>query len=65
MYTLVTMAAIRYLSIVQYQRRWNSEKQGSFWNSRYVQMIWILSLLMAAPPLFGLGNFVNDVGMIR
>ena len=65
LYTLVTMAAIRYLSIVRYQRRWHSETQVTFWTSRYVQLIWVLALLMAAPPLLGIGNFVNDIGMIR
>ena len=65
LYTLVAMAAIRYNSVVRYERSWSLVTQVTFFTSRYVQLIWAFALMLAMPPLIGIGKYVNDVSMIR
>ena len=65
LFTIVTMAGIRYLSVVRYERKWHIETHKRFWASRCVQLIWLLSFLMSTPPLFGMGKYIIDVGTIR
>ena len=64
-YTLVAMALIRYSSVVKFERSWHIATHEDFLTSRYVQFIWLLALLMALPPTFGIGQYIQDVGMIR
>ena len=65
LFTIVTMAGIRYLSVVRYERKWHIETHEQFWRSRCVQLIWGFSILMSAPPLLGMGKYVADIGTIR
>ena len=65
LFTIVAMAIIRYYSIVRYERSWHIVTQDTFYTSRHIQTIWGLALLIAIPPTFGFGNYVNDLGMIR
>ena len=65
MFTIVTMAVVRYLSVVRYERKWHIETGKRYWKSRPVQIIWMLSLLMSSPPLLGMGKYVVDIGTIR
>ena len=65
LYTLVVMAAIRYNSVVRFERSWHVVTHVTYFTSRYVQLIWGFALIVALPPLIGLGKYVNDVGMIR
>ena len=65
LYTLTAMAAIRYNSVVRSERSWHFEIQAAFWTSRYVQLIWVFALILALPPLVGVGRYVPDGGMIR
>ena len=64
-YTLVAMALIRYSSVVKFERSWHIVTHDDFLTSRYVQFIWLLALLIALPPTFGIGQYIQDVGMIR
>ena len=64
-YTLVTMALIRYSSVVRFERSWHTTTHDDFFTSRYVHAIWVLSLLIAIPPTFGIGKYTPDVGLIR
>ena len=64
-YTLAAMALIRYYSVVRFERSWHIATQDNFLTSRYVQGVWVFSLLIATPPIFGIGQFTPDVGMIR
>ena len=64
-YTLVAMALIRYSSVVRFERSWHITTHDDFLTSRYVQIIWLLALLIALPPTFGIGQYTQDVGMIR
>ena len=59
------MALIRYYSVVRFERSWHIATQEDFLTSRYVQAIWAFSLLIAIPPIFGIGQYTPDVGMIR
>ena len=65
LYSLTAMAAIRYNSVVRCERSWHLEIQDAFWASRYVQLIWGFALILAIPPLVGVGRYVPDGGMIR
>ena len=65
LFTIVTMAVIRYLSVVRCERKWHIETGRRFFTSRPVQLIWFLALLMSSPPLLGMGKYVVDIGMIR
>ena len=64
-YSLVAMTRIRYLSVVRYERRWHSPTLATFWNNRYLQVIWFCSFLMAAPLLVDIETFTKDVTMKR
>ena len=65
LYTVTAIAAIRYKSVIQYERWWHMLTLGDYFTSKYVRIIWVFSLLVATPPLVGVGNYVIDVGMIR
>ena len=65
LYTIVAMAAIRYRSIVRYERSWHLETNVLFFTSHYVKLIWIFAFLMGIPPLVGVGKYVTDIGMVR
>ena len=65
LYTITAMAAIRYNSVVRFESSWHSETHATFLTSRYVQLIWGCALIIAIPPLTGIGKYVNDVGMLR
>ena len=65
LYTLTAMAAIRCTSVWRHERSWHMVTNVTFCTSRYVQLIWAFALLMAVPPLIGIGEFAVDIGMIR
>ena len=65
LYTIVVLAAIRCKSIVDYDRSWNLVTHETYWTTRYVKIIWGLSILIAIPPMFGLGSYKLDVGGYR
>ena len=65
LYTLVAMALIRYHSVVRFERSWHTPTSDEFLTSRYVHAIWVLSLLVAIPPIFGIGKYTPDAGLIR
>ena len=65
LYTLTAMATIRYISVVRNEQSWHLVTNVRFFTSRYVQLIWVFSLITALPPLIGIGKYVKDVGMIR
>ena len=54
------MALIRYLSVVRLQRYWHTPTTRSFWSSRFIWMLLAIALLIAAPPLIGLGKYAQD-----
>ena len=65
LYTITGMATVRYLSVVRLQRSWHTETNITFWSSRCIWVIWGVSLIFAAPPLVGLGQYVKDISQIR
>ena len=65
LYTITAMAVIRYKSVVQFERWWHMLTIGTYFSSNYVRMIWSFSLLIAVPPLVGIGKYVIDIGMVR
>ena len=65
LFTIVTMAVIRYLSVVRCERKWHIETGRRFFTSQPVQLIWFLAFLMSSPPLLGMGEYIVDIGMIR
>ena len=64
-FTITALSAIRYNSVVDCERSWHLPSYVTCWSSRYVQVIWGLSLIIAVPPLIGFGKFVIDIGLIR
>ena len=65
LYTITAMAAIRYSSVVRNERSWHLVTDVKFLTSRYVQLIWVCSIIVAIPPLIGFGNYVKDAVNIR
>ena len=65
LYTITAMAGIRYKSVVQFERWWHMLTIGTYFSSNYVRIIWSFSLLIAVPPLVGIGKYVIDIGMVR
>ena len=65
LYTITAMAAIRYKSVIRFERWWHMLTIGSYFSSNYVRLIWSFSLLLAVPPMVGFGNYVIDIGMMR
>ena len=65
LYTITAMAAIRYKSVIQYERWWHMLTLGEYYTSFYVRIIWTFSLLVAVPPIIGIGKYVIDIGMMR
>ena len=64
MCTITALAIVRYLSVVQLQRTWHAHKNIKIWGSKYIWVLWILSLIFAVPPLFGLGNYEKDASKL-
>ena len=65
LYTLASMAMIRYDSVVRYERSWHIVTNDKFFTSRFIQQIWGSALILAIPPAFGVGKYVKDDGAIR
>ena len=65
LYSITVLTAIRCKSVVKYDNSWYITTPQKFLSSRWVQMIWGVSLLLAIPPIIGYGEFVVDVGMIK
>jgi len=65
LYTITALAAIRCISVIQYDRTWYVVTRERFITSKYVQLIWVFSLILALPPVMGIGEYVHDIGMIR
>ena len=63
--TITALAAIRCISVIQYDRTWYVVTRERFITSKYVQLIWVFSLILALPPVMGIGEYVHDIGMIR
>ena len=65
LYSITVLTAIRCKSVIKYDRSWYIVTSQRFLTSRWVQMIWLISLMIAIPPLIGFGGFVVDVAMIK
>ena len=65
LYTITVLAAVRCQSVVKYDGSWYAVTSDKFFTSRCLQMIWGISLVIALPPILGVGEFVVDIGMIR
>ena len=65
LYTITTLAAIRCISLIQYDRSWYVVTRDTFITSIYIQRIWVFSLILALPPVIGIGEYVHNIGMIR
>ena len=63
-FTIVSMAGIRYLSVVHLERSWHIPSRNSFWSSRHVWKVWGIVLTIAVPPLFGFGEYKVDTSTI-
>ena len=64
MCTITAMAIIRYLSVVRLQRTWHLNTTNKFWTSKYIWILWSFAFIFAAPPLFGIGQYEEDVSKI-
>ena len=65
LYTLIAMAIIRYLSVVQGDSSWNMTTKSTIFSNRLVHLIWFASIVIAILPVLGFGEFSIDVGMMR
>ena len=65
LYTITALAAVRCKSVVLYDGSWYAITSDKFFSLRCLQMIWAVSIVIALPPVLGIGEFVVDVGMIR
>ena len=65
LYTLTMVAAIRCRSVLMHERSWYLVSRVSFYSSRCIHLIWASALLIALPPIIGIGEYVVDIGMIR
>ena len=63
-FSIVSMAGIRYLSVVRLERSWHTPSRNSFWSSRHVWKVWGIVLTIAVPPLFGFGEYKVDTSTI-
>ena len=64
-FTIIAMAIIRYLSVVQGDCSWNVTTKSTIFSNRWVHLIWFASIVIAILPVLGFGEFSVDVGMIR
>ena len=64
MCTITALAIIRYLSVVRLQRTWHSITVNKYWSSKYIWMVWLFAFIFAAPPLFGIGQYEEDVSKL-
>ena len=65
LYTITVLAAVRFISTIQYDNSWYVVTREKWFTLRCVQLIWIFSLILAIPPTVGIGEYVKDIGMIR
>ena len=65
LFTLVSLAMIRYKSVVLYERSWHRATNDRCFTSRVLQQIWGTALVLSIPPMVGLGRYVKDIGSIR
>ena len=65
LYSITVLTAIRCTSVVKFDNSWYIVTSQRFLTSRWVQMIWGVSIMIAIPPLIGFGGFVVDVAMIK
>ena len=64
LFTITGMATVRYLSVVRLDCSWHIQTSITFCSSRYIRLIWGLSLIFAIPPLTGIGAYVIDISEI-
>ena len=60
LFTVVSMAGVRYSSIVRLERFWHSQTRNNFWSSPYILKLWGIGLIFAIPPLVGFGEYKQD-----
>ena len=65
LYTLVAIAAIRYDSVVLLDRSWTSPTHSTYFKSRWVISIWLIAIILAILPIFGIGKATIDLGNVR
>ena len=65
LYTLVAIAAIRYDSVVLLDRSWTSPTHSTYFKSRWVISIWLIAIILAILPIFGIGKATIDLGNTR
>ena len=64
LFTVVSMAGVRYSSIVRLERFWHSQTRNNFWSSPYILKLWGIALIFAIPPLVGFGEYKQDASEI-
>ena len=65
LYTLVAIAAIRYDSVVRLERSWTSPNHSTYFKSLWVISTWLIALILAILPIFGIGKAAVDLGNVR
>ena len=64
LFTVVSMAGVRYSSVVRLERFWHSQTRSNFWSSPYILKLWGIALLFAIPPMVGFGEYKLDASEI-
>ena len=62
LFTMTTNAIMRYRIFVRLEQTYN-QHQRTYLNSRYVQLSWVLALLISIPPWI-IGHYKEDVSLI-
>ena len=64
LFTIASMAWVRYLSVVRLERSWHCQTRNGFWSSPHIWKVWGISLLFVVPPLVGFGEYTMDASTI-
>ena len=63
-FTIVSMAGIRYLSVVRLDRSWHVPSRNNFWSSPRIWKVWGITLTIVVPPVLGFGEYKIDTSNI-